>query len=285
MTAMGDYLNAAVTTLARPLPLAALATIMILWVITLVRARRLAAIMAHLESLPPAKRLYDLERAHNIHPGPDSRPIPFVQRKRRRLIALAVGLTVAAIAGFAGAVVEEVLTGRAASVTLRELGVIPSGHGYLWRVALGNTGARTVVIDDLSLEILDKSRHPEANRPSPPDSPRPDLPVLELSPALDLVSVLFPDEEHAVHPASTRNLAFIVAADHEPRQGWIYDVRLRLKWHVVGHAIVRTETGAVYRLGWPGLLHWSESGGVNRVSAQTVVDPPAPQPQTSRSDP
>ncbi len=201
---MGLYLNAMAATLSRPAALVAGSGLLVLWILTLARARRLAAILAHLESLPAAKRRYQLEK---LHPGPKNQPVPFVRNKRRRLLAFAVSLTAIAGAAFLGSVAGEVLTARAARVVLRELAIIPSGPGYLWRVELANTGAPPVVIDELSLEILDKSSHPVSDRPRPPDPAHPGVPRVVISPQEELAGPLL-DETPVLAPRAARNLSF-----------------------------------------------------------------------------
>jgi len=239
------------------------------------RRRKLAVILRDLESLPPGERRYKLEREYKILLGAERKPLAFVRRKKKRLgwvAATVAGLILGAIAGGS---VEQVVRARAASLVLEVVSVTPERYGYLWRLHLYNPGAETVTVNDLTLRVRSRTPHPAKNhlRPKYPDTPRPDYPIVALSPQTGSLPVMRPEQELALGSGETRTVVFDLEADHPPHQGWIYEVALELRWRVAGQMLERALTSGTYRLGWPGLPHWSEPGASGGPASAPVVDP------------
>ena len=88
-----------------------------------------------------------------------------------------------------------------------------------------------------------------------------------------MAPLLKPEQREAVAPGDRRVVAFAVKPDHRPREGWSYQVRFELRWHGAGNVISHSESGKTYRLSWPGLLHWSESGPPGQRSQMPVAEP------------
>ena len=67
---MNGHTDVVVATLTTLPVLIGLILVVVAVAFLLARARKTAAILSDIESLPPEKRLYKLEREYRLHPGP-----------------------------------------------------------------------------------------------------------------------------------------------------------------------------------------------------------------------
>ena len=272
---MKEFPRALVAVGGHPLAIFGWLLVLVVFMTTRVRRRKLTAILKDLESVPAGRRRYKLEREYKIFPGESRKPLAFVRRKKRRLAWMAAGVTTAVVLSIVGGSVEQTLTSAVASLALDGLRVTPRQFGYIWRLRLENTGSVIAAVDELTLRVANRVRHSDSDRPRPeyPKTPPTDYPALVLSPETAFLPVVTVGQEYAIEPADARNLVFNLGADHPPHEGWIYEVYLELRWHVAGQLVTRTITSKTYRLGWPGLPHWSEPGASGGPGSDPVVDP------------
>ncbi len=270
---MSDFLISVEATVIHPLTVLVL-TLMVSAILVLIfRLRRYRRILIELRQLPTERRRYVLERHHRIYPGSDNKPIGFVERRRRRDKRALVLVAVVPIVAVLGVSVYQTMALRSATWDVDDSGIMVSGYGYFWRLELHNTSSSEVIVDQVRLRVLSKSRHPETDHkwPARRFDTSPATPEVTLRP--DIETVIVPNSIVTLTGNDSRNIAFEVLADHAPGEGWIYDVQCELEWHLPGRAVPRIRTGKVYRLGWAGMVHWSSADATDPNSNSPIADP------------
>ncbi len=245
-----------------------------IWVLATFKVQKLNKVLVVLRALPVSQRLYTLEREFKMHPKKGGKPISHVRRLRRLWLRIAVGVSCIVAVLYLGTVFYQMAVAKEAALTFRDLGIAPTGQRYLWKSALVNTGSKLVIIDQLKLKVIHLARHPENSHPPPADAGAGGTsPIIRLSPAITVIPIVGMGQETALSPGERRNITFQLEARHKPREGWIYDVRLEADWHPARTAVARHAASKIYRLGWPGMLHWSQSTLEQRRAVKDVVDP------------
>ncbi len=270
---MNEFFAILVSLLTQPWSLV-LWVLFIGWIIVGVwRYERFASVLIDLGQTAPGKRRYKLERQYKIYPGSDNKPMAYVRRLRARWILTVAGVCVAMVAGLLGVAAEHTFRSEEAVLTMEVLSVSPLRFGYAWTIRLENTGTEMTEVQSVRVVVESRKEHPEKNLP------RPEYPeystghrLLRVNPQSAEVPVVSAAGEITMGPGSVRTISFELEAEHKPHEGWIYEVAPEVIWNLAGSSRPRTERGQTYRLGWPGLPHWSEPGATGGDVTQAVVD-------------
>ncbi len=190
-----------------------------------------------------------------------------------RLFFLSLAAT---ILGFIGFLVMLVYGGEFGRTRLEvdELNVHPIRYGYHWFIQISNPHSSIAVIDEINLLVVRKTRHPEMDRRHDPAGTvsREDLSDVYINPNDDVIRIVEPGR-YSFPQNDIQNFTFDLYARHAVHEGWIYDVRLEIKWHIPGSEHVYTTLGNVYRIGWPGMEHPLTVHDRIKPGVDLMVDP------------
>jgi len=236
---------------------------------------RLGAIIGGLRKLPPQERRYKLERKYNIYPGTGNRPIAFVRQSRKFLLACLITWTALFAAVLAGITIRAAFNAKTVVWTLDDSRLVPEEFGYSWKIEFVNQSDEPVLFEHVDLNILAKQPHPETDRKRPEYSERKSngRKYAALKPYNERISIVRPRERCFVAPRERLTLTVFLDAYHPAHEGWIYDVQLAVQWHVPDETTLLTRLGSAYRIGWPGLAHWSEADSSAGPGTEPVTDP------------
>jgi hypothetical protein len=260
---------------SHPLAVIGFVATLLAWVYLLRRIHILSRIIRELRALPANRRRYTLERTYRMYPGTDNQPIAYTKRVRRNTWLILTAWTTIFFGAFFGTTYYSFLTADAAVWELDDSELVAYELGYRWNLVMSNRSSETIAIERIDLALRRKSPHPETDRK------RPDYPgqnttgrrLAGLKPYADSVPVLHPHERYYLPPGETKELVFYLEAYHQAHEGWIYDVQLVALWEVTGETAKITKNGTIYRIGWPGLPHWSEENDSAGPGTEPVTDP------------
>lgn len=260
---------------SQPWLIAAMIGALCLLGLLLLRIWRLGVVLRKLRALPAGKRRYALERDFHIYPGTGNLPLAFVKRRRKRYRRLAAGWAIAIAVGIIGLTAEQWRAAAAMNWTVGDAGLRAVRYGYEWRIEVRNAGREPLLIDELGLHVIRRGKHRGPLDRRPNFGPAPEFgAVVPVAPGRIRLPLPAGAEQVAVPPGSERVLRYVLAARHQPGEGWIYDVRLHGRWEAPSLIGVREWAGTAYRIGWPGLPRWYEEEGRETPGAKPVGDPP-----------
>ena len=190
-----------------------------------------------------------------------------------RLFFLSLTATILGFIGFIATLVYGAEPART-GIAVDELSVRPIRYGYRWLIQISNPHSRIAVIDEINLLVVSKGRHPETDRRESPAGTvsREELAEVYIEPNDSGVSIVEPGR-YAFPENDIQNFTFDLYARHAVHEGWIYDVRLAVKWHIPGSEQVQTTLGSVYRIGWPGMEGPLTAHDTVMPSNDLMVDP------------
>ncbi len=272
---MGHIAEIVVGVVTHPIAIIGLLITLGLWVVLGRKILRLDAIIRELRELPPQERRYNLERKYGIYPGTGNLPIAFTRRRRKRILACLLAWTAVFAAVVAGVTIRAAFKVDTVMWTLHDSQLVPEEFGYSWKIELVNESGETVLFDRVDLNILAKRPHPETDRQRPEYSERNSngRKNAALKPHSEVVPIVRPAEQYFIAPRKKLTLPVFLDAYHPPHEGWIYDVQLAVQWRLPAETTLLTKLGSVYRIGWPGMPHWSEPGSSAGPGAGPVADP------------
>lgn len=272
---MGHLADIVAGIATHPIGIVGLLTTAGVWVVLGRRILRLGAIIHELRGLPVQQRRYNLEREYRIYPGTGNPPIAFVRQRRRRIVTYLLVWTVVFAAILAGVTIRAARKADSVAWTLNDSQLVREGLGYNWQIELVNESPERVFIEKMDLKILAKQPHPDTARKRPEYPARISTPrkLVALKPHGDLVSIVTPAEQAFVAPRDKLILTVFLDAYHPVHEGWVYDVQLAVQWQVPDEITLLTKLGSVYRIGWPGMPHWSEPGSSAGPGTDPVTDP------------
>jgi hypothetical protein len=272
---MGHIAETVVHIATHPMAIVGLLITVGVWVVLGRKILRLGAIISELRALPAQERRYNLERKYKIYPGRGNLPIAFARQRRNRLLTYLVTWTVVFAAVLVGVTARATFKADSIIWTLDDSRLVPEEFGYSWQIELVNDSGETVAVEQVDLNVLARRPHPETDRKRPEYAQRrdKDRKRAAMKPYADLVSIVRPTEQYFV--SSRDKLAVPVFLDgyHPPHEGWIYDVQLVVQWQVPDETAMLTRLGSIYRIGWPGMPHWSEADSSAGPGTEPVTDP------------
>lgn len=269
---MSDFLTYLTTTISHPLGLLAILASAIISLMLVLRIRRYGHIINELRGLPTDRRRYVLERHHKIYPGSDNKPIAFVTRQRRRSIHTLIVVALLPATGIVGAAGYQTIMAKTVHWDFDDSTISAEGYGYEWAVEVSNVGPLEVAIERIVLHVIKKRRHEVTDRKWPGYRHESTMPTeVMLRPGTKEYPIVQSTME--LIPGDSRTLGIGVFAEHDPNEGWVYDVRLEFQWYLPGRTASRSRFGTTYRLGWPGHPHWSEADSTDPEDLTPIAEP------------
>ncbi len=272
---MEHFLDSLTAVVFHPLGFVGLLLMAAVWIVLLPRINRLGAIIAELRDLPASKRRYTLERKYKIYPGSSNLPIAFARRRRRWFSMTLALFTVAGAGAMIGTVFSLASSANAARWEIHDEDLTPEGFGYRWEIDFVNPSPDTVLVEKLNVDVLAAKPHSETDRKRPDYLGRRTnegrLGVLK--PGLKSVPLIRPAEFFSLGPGDSKQITVTLEGYHSAHEGWIYDIHLVAHWRVPDQTASFTKLGRTYRVGWPGMPHWSEEGSSAGPGTEPVADP------------